>query len=166
MLIVLSLQSRWYHFPNALQGKCKANAEPSSLELCWAAAFTRTRNFLLASTKVRRKNDACKFRREKGTQKSTLLFLGNLKLGKYVNYVRNIRNFCKISKNPHKMGVSGDIKSIVSRRLIRLRESTLPLTTDSCSGGGGFWDTYLLHRNVKYILKYRINTGSVVQWFN
>ena len=35
-----------------LQAKCKVNAEPSSLELCWAAAFTRHRNFLFAMAKV------------------------------------------------------------------------------------------------------------------
>ena len=35
-----------------VQVKCKASAEPCSLELCRAAAFTRTRNFLFASTKV------------------------------------------------------------------------------------------------------------------
>ena len=35
-----------------MQVKCKVNAELSSLELCWAAAFTRTRIFLIASTKL------------------------------------------------------------------------------------------------------------------
>ena len=49
------------------------------------------------------------------------------------------------------MGISGDFKSIVSRRSIRLRESTLPLTTDSCSGRAGFYDAYFLHTNIKYI---------------
>ena len=44
-----------------LQGWCKANAEPSSLELYWAAAFTRTRNFLFASTKVQHFSCASKF---------------------------------------------------------------------------------------------------------
>ena len=43
-----------------VQGKCKANAEPSSLELCWAAAFTRTRNFMIASTKVVKFIELCK----------------------------------------------------------------------------------------------------------
>ena len=44
-----------------LQGKCKANANASSLGLCWAAAFTRTRNFLFASTKVLNILRSCKF---------------------------------------------------------------------------------------------------------
>ena len=33
-----------------VQGECRAE-----LELCWAAAFTRTRNFLIAGTKVQNK---------------------------------------------------------------------------------------------------------------
>jgi len=33
--------SRLPHFVRTVQGWCKANAEPSSLELCWAAAHTR-----------------------------------------------------------------------------------------------------------------------------
>ena len=35
-----------------LQGKCKASAKSNLFELCRAAAFTRTRNFLFASTKL------------------------------------------------------------------------------------------------------------------